>query len=375
MGAAYTPGLTVSPAAVIRRFRRLPIKGEVLVSVGDAVEPSTVVARANLPGIMQAVRVASALSVDPSDVPGLMKVKIGDAVTEGQILAEAKSFFGMFKSDCKSPVAGTIETISATSGNVGVRQAPIPIEVTAYVKGTVAEVTPQEGAVIETHGALIQGIFGVGGERVGKLMTVTRSTEDTLTDAMITPEARGAILVSGAGVTGAALRKASETGVIGIVAGGLIDKDLIEFLGYDIGVAITGHENINITLVITEGFGMIGMAARTFALLKSLDGKMGSINGATQIRAGVIRPEVIVPGDGPPAGAAQAAKPDEFELAIGAPIRVIREPYFGKLGKVSKLPPELVTIDSGATVRVLEADLADGSKVTVPRANVELIAG
>ena len=42
----------------------------------------------------------------------------------------------MFKSDAKSPVAGTVETISAVSGNVGVRQPPMPIELTAYLAGT-----------------------------------------------------------------------------------------------------------------------------------------------------------------------------------------------------------------------------------------------
>jgi hypothetical protein len=39
------------------------------------------------------------------------------------------------------------------------------------------------------------------------------------------------------------------------------------------------------------------MAQRTFELLKSLTGKKTSINGATQIRAGVMRPELIVPVD------------------------------------------------------------------------------
>lgn len=38
MGSAYTPGLTVSSDTVVDRLRRLPIKGEVLVKVGDKVE-------------------------------------------------------------------------------------------------------------------------------------------------------------------------------------------------------------------------------------------------------------------------------------------------------------------------------------------------
>jgi hypothetical protein len=141
-------------------------------------------------------------------------------------------------------------------------------------------------------------------------------------------------------------------------------------LGYDIGVAITGHEKINLTLILTEGFGSIPMARRTFDLLRSLEGQSASINGATQIRAGVIRPEIIVPR---PVEAALTGKADNYNLDIGTPIRLIREPYFGLLASVAALPTELVRIPTGADVRVLEATLTTGERVVVPRANVEII--
>lgn len=372
MGTAYTPGLKVSPQTLVQRTRRLPLKGDVLVEKGQSVTPETVVARAALPGLMQSVKVGAQLGVDADEVPGLLMVKEGDVVEKGHILAKTQSFFGMFKSDVKSPLAGTVETISGVSGNVGIRQASIPVDLTAYVSGRVAEVMPGEGVVVETEGALVQGIFGIGGERVGDIRVVSPSPEGDLTEEDITASLAGKIVVGGANVSGAALRKAADLGVKGIVVGGIIDKDLIAYLGYDIGVAITGHENIPITLVITEGFGTIAMARRTFDLLKSLEGRAASINGATQIRAGVIRPEVIVPLTA--TGATSAAKDSEGgSLDVGTPIRIIREPYFGLLATVTALPPQLTTVDSGASVRVLDAKLPDGRVVTVPRANVEII--
>jgi hypothetical protein len=39
----------------------------------------------------------------------------------------------------------------------------------------------------------------------------------------------------------------------------------------------------------------IAMAERTFRLFKAQDGRSASVNGATQIRAGVMRPEILVP--------------------------------------------------------------------------------
>jgi hypothetical protein len=373
MGTAYTPGLTVSANTVILKTRRLPIKGEVLVQEGEVVQPNTVVARALLPGILQTVRVAQTLGIEPKQIRGALTVKEGDTVEKDQVIAETKGFLGLFRGVAKSPVAGTVELISEVTGHVGVRQPPTVIDVNAYVQGRVVKVLPQEGAVIETQGALIQGIFGVGGERRGALRVVVSDPSETLTAQHIPNDVAGQILVGGAAVEADAITRAAERGAVGIVAGGIRDTDLIRYLGRDIGVAITGSEDIPLSIIVTEGFGAIQMASRTFRLLKSLEGKMASINGATQIRAGVIRPEIIVPledpshlPESPPARQAQL-------LDIGSAVRIIREPYFGRLGTVVELPPELMEIESGTHARVLKARLDDGTVAVVPRANVEII--
>ena len=60
-------------------------------------------------------------------------------------------------------------------------------------------------------------------------------------------------------------------------------------------------------------------------------------------------------------------------LTEGYPVRVIRQPYFGRLGKVSALPPELQKLESESTARVLEVQFSDGTKAIIPRANVEML--
>jgi hypothetical protein len=382
LGTAYTPGLTVSADTAIHRARRLPLKGEVVVSAGEAVTPETVVARALIPGVMRTVRAAEILGLEPQELTPALRVQQGETVQSGQLLGETRSFFGLFRAECKAPTAGTVELISPTTGHIGIRTAPLSVEVSAYVRGTVAEVQPGEGVIVATRGALVQGIFGVGGERQGALRMAVADAGEPLEEQAIRLEHQGQILVGGSHVTGAALRRAAEVGVVGVIVGAIVDRDLIEFLGYDIGVAITGDEAIGLTLVLTEGFGSIRMADRTFRLLQSLEGRLASINGATQIRAGVIRPEVIVPAEvagdrrqateGEESGQAEA---DVSTLDVGTPIRIIREPYFGRLARVSALPAEPQTVPSGAVVRVLEADLEGGERVIVPRANVEIIAG
>lgn len=372
MAHAYTPGLKVTDSTVIVKRRRLPLIGEVMVNLGDIVTPETIVARTKIPGDPETINVSNKLGLEAEDVPEVMLKKEGDFVNKGEIIAEKKSFFGLFKSTLEAPIDGTIDIISPITGQVTMRGPAIPIEIDAYVPGKVIEVIDREGVVIETRAALIQGIFGIGGERQGVLKMAVKDPAEVLTADAVTADMKGCIIVGGSLATLDAVRKADEVGVLGIVAGGLIDADLVAFLGYDIGVAITGQEDINLTIIMTEGFGQIRMADKTFELLKSLEGQVASINGATQIRAGVMRPEVVV------------ALSDEGELHdnvfgggmdSGTLIRIIREPYFGKLATIVELPPELQQVESGTKARVLIAKLENGDVVTVPRANVELIEG
>ena len=249
------------------------------------------------------------------------------------------------------------------------------MQVLAYLAGTVIEVIPNEGVLLEADVSVIQGIFGVGGEAYGTLRLVTNSPDEDLTEFVIHHEHRGCILVGGRRITGGAVRRAIEVGSAAIVAGGIDDHDLREILGYDLGVAVTGTEKLGTTIIVTEGFGDIAMAHRTFELLASHDGRDASVNGATQIRAGVMRPEIVIPLQ-------QSLSTDAVEtdrpagaLNVGSPVRIIREPYFGVLGSVTRLPHEQVLLDSESFARVVEVKLAGGRDVTVPRANVELIEG
>jgi hypothetical protein len=376
MGTAYTPGLTISADTVVRKVRRLPLKGQVLVQVGDSVNPDTVVARTELPGPVTTVRVAERLGVEPRELPKYLLKQAGDKVQAGEIIAERKSFFGLFTSRVTSPITGTIDFISEATGNIGIRHLPTPVEVTAYLRGLVVDVLPEEGAVVATRGVFVQGIFGLSGERHGQIALLADSPDEVVSDTKVSDEHKGKVLIAGALAHWRLMEAAKQVGAVALVTGGVLDTDIKKLLGYDIGVAITGHEPLPFTLIVTEGFGEIAMAKRTFELLASQEGREASVNGATQIRAGVIRPEVVVPKDGALAlEDLEEPKESEFaagELNMGTPIRLIRAPYFGSLGRVVALPPEPQEIETETKTRVLEAELVTGERVIVPRANVEI---
>lgn len=378
MGHAYTPGLKVTDHLVIKKSRILPLKGDVLVKLGDKVTPDTVVARTLLPGAVVPLNVANKMGIPPEDLETVMLKKAGDPIKAGEPVAQSKPLFGLkFLSGnkCEATIDGTIESVSHITGQVLQRGLPTPVEVKAYVQGEVTEVLPREGVVVTCIASFVQGIFGIGGETNGALKVVTSDNRTVLADNLINESHKGQVIVGGSLVTAAALRKAIQIGVRGIVVGGFDDKDLRDFLGYDIGVAITGSEDTVTTLVVTEGFGQINMAQKTFDLLKRHEGQMACINGATQIRAGVIRPEVVIPA--PSQADAKQAKSDipVEGLKIGSPIRVIRHPYFGQLGKVTELPAPLQVLESESKARILEVEFDGGKRALVPRANVEMIEG
>lgn len=355
----------------ILKVRRLPLKGTVVVAKGAHVQAETVVARTELPGNVQPLKAASILGVHQQDLREFMLKKEGESVAKDEIIATSKSFFGLFKSHCRTPAAGTIESISDVTGQVIIREPPIPVEVDAYIDGTVSEVIPQEGVVVEAEGAFIQGIFGVGGETIGTLHIVVSRPDEELSEAHFKPEHAGKVIVGGSLIRIPALRRAIECGVRAVVVGGLDDQDLRALLGYDLGVAITGTEAIGCTVVVTEGFGKMTMAHRTFDVLKANEGRKVSVNGATQIRAGVMRPEIVIPSTDP--RAISKAAPQSEGLTIGSPIRVIRMPWFGRLGTVVSLPAELQKLETEANVRVLKVRFESGEEATLPRANVEMI--
>lgn len=373
MAHVYTPGLKVTEKTLVRKERRLPLKGEVVAKKGQVVNGEDIVAHTSLPGNVTTMNVAGLLGVPAEDVKMMMVKKAGDPLKKDEPIAHSKGFFGLFKSVVKSPIDGTIESISDITGQAILREAPKPVQVKAYIDGLVTDIFADEGVMVEAEASLVQGIFGIGGETRGIIKVVAKDSNQELSAKDITEDCKDKLIIGGSIVDVPALEQAKAVGAKGIVIGGIEDSTLKKFLGYDIGVAITGHEKCGVSVMVTEGFGKMRMAEHTFKLIKSLEGRMASMNGATQIRAGVIRPELIVPYERKDKTAMQASKTLEGGLVIGSTVRIIREPNFGMIGKVTALPVELQAIETESKVRILEVELENGQKTILPRANVEII--
>ena len=378
MAHSYTPGLRVTARTVVRKRRILPIPGQVLVNQGQSVTAATVIAQADLPGKVHTVNVVNLLGIVPDEIRRYMLKREGDSVRAGEPLAENRPFIKWLKTRVPAPITGTVESVSEVTGQVFLREPPKPLALSAYLDGLVVETFPGQGASVETSCSLVQGIFGIGGEAAGTIAVGVANPEEALVPERMTDAHRQTILIGGSFIDREGLARAQQVGVSAIVVGGIRDLDLKALIGRDLGVAITGTEQVGLTLIITEGFGRITMARRTFDLLASMVGKRASCSGATQIRAGVIRPEVIIPLEEGAESGVRGAKGAEKQafgggLKVGDQIRIIREPYFGRICRVAALPADLQVLPTESKARVLEAEFEDGQRALVPRANVELL--
>ena len=365
MSKSYTPGLKILENASIKKKRILPLSGELHVEKDDLVKSDQIVASAKIPGNVQMINVSNKLNIDPNQIIDCMLCKVDQEVKKGEVVARSKGLFGFFRSEVKSPMDGVLINISDITGQIIISEKPIPIEVDAYIDGKIQEVYKKEGVLISAHGVLIQGIIGIGGEKKGTLKIIENISDldkiDLSTDMVV---------VIKSFIDYGAYQKINKLGLKGIICGGIDYESLTKILGYPLGVAITGSEDVT-TVVVTEGFGNINMSDRTFELLEKYKNSYCSINGATQIRAGVMRPEVIINLDFDIENIND--NKDESLILVGSKVRIIRDPFFGLIGIVSALPSELVKMKTETMVRAAEVTLGDGTKKIIPRANLEVI--
>ena len=299
-----------------------------------------------------------------------MIVKIDEEVNKNQVIAKSSGIFGLFKSEVKSPIEGKIINVSDVTGQTIISEKPLSIEVDAYIPGEIKKIFVDEGVLVKSNGTFIQGIIGLGGEQKGILKIIVDSPNKRITVENLNESLKDKVIVCGSYIDIGIYEAAKQIGVKGIVCGGFDYNNITKILGKSLGVAITGTED-TMNIILTEGFGKINMAQRTFDILKENDGEFVSINGATQIRAGVLRPEIFIKSDGQ--DTSKEFNESDLVISEGSTVRIIREPHFGKLCKVISLPSDLMKMQCETMVRVAEVEFSDKTKKIIPRANLEVI--
>jgi hypothetical protein len=229
------------------------------------------------------VDIARALDVKPKQIRRHLSFSVGDFVQRGEELARVSG--KMFP--VRAPTTGTLKEINTADGSVILQYDLKPIVLRSFVRGKVTRCDRQLFAEVAGAGTILHGMIGFGPESVGELRLL-RGGEQPGADL------KGKVVVSFDPVHESALKTCARIGVSGLIAPSMNCLDWVSFAGKEIGVALTGDEDIPFAIILTEGFGRVTMNAAYQEFLKRAEGREASVTGRTQIRAGVTRPMAIV---------------------------------------------------------------------------------
>lgn len=342
----------------IRRERLLPHEalGEVEAREGERLDLRDVVARGPLPTRYRILEAAAFFGLKrPSDLNKLLLVAEGDAVEAGQPLAGKAKGRGR---RLLSPFAGEVAHIG--EGRIIVAEAPDVVELEAGLSGTVIEVRERRGIVIETTGAVLQGVWGNGKVSVGPLIMEPDGGLENLVASAIDIQYRGAILVTRTTLTAAGLQATEAMNLAGVVAPSMSPRLLDAARGQAAAI------------LLTEGFGNMRMSGYNVNFLDGLAGKQATLDGVQPDRLEARRPELVV---NVPTRASERPPEPNANTAVraGTTVRLTRGDSAGQVGQVIHLPKTPYSLENGLRLLCVQVQLAAGGTVFVPLANLEVI--
>lgn len=290
-------------------------------------------------------------------------VKAGTVVDKGRVIIGGKNPY-------IAPAVGKIRDVSATGGYLVIAPLYQATELTAHIKGTVAEKPDSSTMIIEGYGYRYQGVLGFGGEKVGILKALRQISED-LEAADLTESDRSKVLLVKKGVTLEALKKAEELEIKGFILGSIKAQTLKEYSHEDPLTVFGQRLDIPFTIILMQGFGS-AMPDPLFESIAKHEGMLASLDGSTQLRAGVQRPQVLFPlNEELPSDYSEP--PLSEGIRVGDRVILVREPYFGVSGTVLEKSAELMNTPAQTQAAMVKLKLDNGVEFLAPQQNCSKI--
>ncbi|MBC8170165.1 MAG: hypothetical protein H7X77_00775 [Anaerolineae bacterium] len=344
---------------VIRREIMLPddASGAVTIQEGKRVDIRDIIAQGVRPSRHRIIDVMAFFGLRKvSEAEKLILVNAGEAVDDVQPLAGRSATRGkrLF-----SPVRGIVQTID--QGRIILQEMPPIIDLEAGVRGKIAQVIPGRGAIIETTGAQIQGVWGNDKRTIATLRVEPDEGIENIYTDQLDMKYLGAIIVTRKPLKALTFNVMADQGFTGVIAPSM-DYDLRE-------TALKA----NGAILLTEGFGAARMSRMAFNLFAELDGQQATLDAHQPGGWDNRRPEVIINTPGTKAGETPARPNIMLALRPGMTIRITREPYMGQTGKILDLPKSPVLLENGLRVLSAHIEFSGGEAVYVPLANLEIL--
>ena len=347
------PVTHILPITTIRRERLLPAPGKVLARKGQKVGATDVIARANLNPEHLLLDISRGLGVAEETADQLIQYKAGEKVSEGDVLAGP---VGMTKRVVRAPNDGRV--IIAGGGQVLLEVESAPFELIAGIPGTVTALLENRGVVIETTGALIQGVWGNNKVDYGLMYVLAEAPDDILDTDSIDISFRGSIIFGGYCGDAEVLKLAASLPLRGLILG-CIDASLLPVAA-----------RMPFPVVVIEGFGRMEMNSAAFNLLATNERHDVVLNADHWDKYTGKRPEIMIPL---PAPGNPFLPSDSGYFSVGKQVRILRKPHIGQVGKITDILPGMTVLQNGVLASAANVELESGEKVVIPLANLDVL--
>lgn len=347
------PVIHVNGLTSIVRERLLPVPGTVLARLNQKVSALDVVAQTSWAREHLLLDVTRILRVTSNVADRLITCNVGDRIAVGAVITAGK---GLFSRRVRAPRDGRV--VAVGGGKVLMEVGVTKVELRAGIPGTVVQVLPNHGVVIQTAGALIQGVWGNGRIASGTLVNLAEKPDGILTVGRLDVSLRGSIILAGIVNDVETLQAAA-----GLPVRGLILSSILPSL-------IQKAMEMRYPILVTDGFGSLPMNSAAYKLLSTNARRDVTVNAEIHDRYSGARPEVIIPL---PISEIPLIPREVETFAPGLQVRMRLAPALGMIGSIVALKSGLTRLPSGLQAPAAEVKLENGETVIVPLVNLEFM--
>jgi len=346
------PIIHFSNDVVIERKRVLPGPAKILVRKGQMVQATDPVVEEMIVPAHILLDAARGLGISTDRVGELINCKPGAIVSRGDLLAGP---VGLTRRVVRAPAAGKIAIIDRAKILLELIEGSQ--QLMAGLQGSVADLIPERGVVIQCEGALIQGIWGNGKIGQGLIQLLIDHDKQHITSDMVNESYAGSILVSGYCDDPLVFSYAEKMSIEGIVLASMPPSLMSQVA------------KLEIPVLLIEGFGRYPMNKVVIDMIENLSSQSASINAEPANLFTGTRPELIIPK--PPSN--EKSKPVLIDLfAPGKMVRLIGTSDLGQIGELIDFIDEII-LPNGSRVEAARIRFEEGIPTDVPLANLELV--
>ncbi len=291
-----------------RRYDSIDLRSSLLIKVGDVIKYDQNlidIAHSPVRGIVKMINydtgtilvrehqdyhekpikvpVAKILRKKPASLRSYLRVNKGDFVFEDENIA---SLTRGAKTIIRAPNTGYVTDIDYEKGQVTIQYIRKPVNYPVQLNCQVVDIENKIGIKIEYEAIEYQGVIGFGKSSFGNLLYMQ--------DVRDSVQLQEKIIVLDNHVSIADLKYLEKQMISGLIIAGIEMSDVVAYIGKEIGVALTGNEDVPFPIIVMNGFGEFTFSPDFIVDVKKNTGRNCLLNPTTQIRAGVTRPKVII---------------------------------------------------------------------------------